>query len=472
MFQSEKKFSLLIVDDEQLFRELLHTAFLEDDYILHTAGNGVEALSILEKTNVDAALVDLQMPEMDGLTLLGEIKEKYPGIMVIILTGLGGINEAVQAIKLGAVDFLKKPFPSAELRVRVDQLYRIWLLQEENKSLKQEINFSFGFERLVGNSTAILKLKETIVQIGKSDASVLIQGETGTGKELVARAIHFHSPRAENAFVPVDCAAVSESVIESELFGHVKGAFTGAHIAAPGLIRSAQDGTLFFDEIGELSPAIQTKMLRTIQEREVRPVGSAKSLPVNIRVLAATNRDLEKEVGAGRFREDLFYRLNVVTVQAPPLRKRKEDIALLARYFIQRFRTDFSSIEGISDETLQIMCRYEWPGNIRELENAVMRAIALGKGEEILPADLPPSLYSGIDTSLDSRQSSALKGDSLAAYEQAAIVNALQKCSGNRKKAAQILGIGEATLYRKLKIYEMTLLKEGYYGKKHSGPID
>ena len=421
----------------------------------------MEALSLLEKANVDAALVDMQMPEMDGLTLLGEIKEKYPGIMVVILTGHGEIDDAVQAIKLGAVDFLKKPFPQAELRVRVDQLYRMWLLKEENNNLKEKINFSFGFERLVGNSTALLKLKEMITQIGKSDVSVLIQGETGTGKELVARAIHFHSPRADNAFVPVDCAAISENVTESELFGHVKGAFTGAHIAAPGLIRSAEGGTVFFDEIGELSPAIQAKILRTIQEREVRPVGSAKSHPVNIRVLAATNRDLEKEVGAGNFREDLFYRLNVVTVQVPPLRKRKEDIALLARYFIQRFKTDFSSIEGISDEALKIMYRYDWPGNIRELENAVMRAIALGRGTEILPADLPPPLCSEIGTSLDSRQSAALKGKSLADYEQAAILSALQKCSGNRKKAAQILDIGEATLYRKLKIYKMTPLKEG-----------
>ena len=456
MFQLKNIFSLLIVDDEPLFRELLRTAFLEDDYILHTAENGVEALSILEETHVDAALVDLQMPEMDGLTLLTEIKEKYPGIMVIILTGSGGINEAVQAIKLGAVDFLKKPFPAAELRVRVDQLYRIWLLQEENKNLREEINFSFGFERLVGNATAMLKLKETVVQIGKSDASVLIQGETGTGKELVARAIHFHSPRADSAFVPVDCAAISESVIESELFGHVKGAFTGAYTSAPGLIRSAEGGTLFFDEIGELSPAIQAKILRTIQEREVRPLGSTKSYPVNIRVLAATNRDLEKEVGEGRFREDLFYRLNVVTVQAPPLRKRREDIALLTRYFIQRFKTDFSSIEGISDEALNIMYRYDWPGNIRELENAVMRAIALGRGTEILPVDLPPSLYNKIGGMQNSRQSSALTGDSLAAYEQAAIHNALQQCGGNRKQAAKILDIGEATLYRKLKIYKIS----------------
>jgi DNA-binding NtrC family response regulator len=453
MFQSENVFSLLIVDDEPLFRGLLQTTFIKDGYILHTAANGEEALSLLEKTNVDAALVDLQMPKMDGLSLLTVVKEKYPEIMVIMLTGKGGINEAVQAIKLGAVDFLKKPFPGAELRVRVDQLYRIWLLQEENKNLKEEINFKFGFERLVGNSTAISKVKETIVQIGKSDVSVLIQGETGTGKELVARAIHFHSPRAESAFVPVDCASISENVIESELFGHIKGAFTGAYTNAPGLIRSSEGGTLFFDEIGELSPAVQAKLLRTIQEREVRPVGSTKSYPVNIRVLAATNRDLEKEVGEGRFREDLFYRLNVVTVQVPPLRKRKEDIALLTRYFIRHFKTDFSSIEGISDETLEIVYQYDWPGNVRELQNVIMRALAMGKGKELLPVDLPPSIHNKTGVLQDVLQSSAVNGYSLASYEQAAIHNALQKCSGNRQEAANLLGIGVATLYRKLKLY-------------------
>ena len=456
MNQSENVFSLLIVDDEPLFLELLQTVFSKDGYILHTAGNGMEALTILEKFNVDAALVDLQMPKMDGLSLLKVIKEKYPGIMVIMLTGRGGIDKAVQAIKLGAVDFLKKPFPTAELRVRIDQLYRIWRLQKENKNLKEKINFTFGFERLVGNSGVMSKLKGTILQIGKSDASVLIQGETGTGKELVARAIHFHSPRAENAFVPVDCAAISETVIESELFGHVKGAFTGAYTNVPGLIRSSEGGTLFFDEIGELSPTVQAKLLRTIQEREVRPVGSTKSYPVNIRVLAATNRDLEKEVGEGRFREDLFYRLNVVTVKVPPLRERKEDIGLLARYFIRQLKTDFSTIDQISDETLKIIFQYDWPGNVRELQNMIIRAIAMGKGKVILPADLPPSLHNMISIPEDVLQKSAVNGDSLVAYEQAAIHNALQKCNGNRQEAAEILGIGAATLYRKLKLYKIT----------------
>lgn len=455
MYKSENKFSLLIVDDEPLFLELLQTVFSKDGYNIYTASNGVEALLILESFNVDAALVDLQMPKMDGISLLTAAKEKYPEIMVIMLTGKGGIDKAVQAIKLGAVDFLKKPFPTAELRVRVDQLYRIWLLSEENKNLKEKINFTFGFESLVGNSEAMLKLKETIAQIGKSDASVLIQGETGTGKELVARALHVHSQRKENAFIPVDCASISVTVIESELFGHVKGAFTGAYTNARGLIRSSEGGTLFFDEIGELPPIIQAKLLRTIQEREVRPLGSTKSFPVNIRILAATNRDLEKEVGEGRFREDLFYRLNVVTVQVPPLRKRKDDIALLSRYFIRQFKTDFSSIEEISKKALEISYQYDWPGNVRELQNVIMRAITMGKGKEMLPADLPPSLHHGTGVLKDVLQGSVVNGDSLASYEQAAIHNALQKCSGNRQEAAYILGIGAATLYRKLKLYKI-----------------
>ncbi len=455
MLKSENKFSLLIVDDEQLFREFLHTSFLEDDYILHAAENGMEALSILGKFNINVALVDLKMPKMNGLSLLTKIKEKYPEIMVIILTGKGEINEAVQAIKLGATDFLKKPFPALELRIRVDQLYRIWLLQEENKNLKEEINFKFGFERLVGNSTAISELKGTIVQLEKSDVSVLIQGETGTGKELVARAIHYHSLRGDCSFVPVDCAAIGESVIENELFGHEKGAFTGAYNTTKGLIRSTEGGTIFFDEIGELSPAVQTKLLRTIQEMEVRPLGSTKIYPVDIRVLAATNRNLEEEVSAGRFREDLFYRLNVVTLQVPPLRKRNEDIPLLARYFLQHFKTDFSSIEGISDETMKILNLYYWPGNVRELQNVIKRALALGKGKELLPAELPPSLHNKMGVSQDSLQSSVQNWDNMESYEKAAIYNALQKCRGDRKEAAKILGIGKATLYRKLKIYDM-----------------
>jgi DNA-binding NtrC family response regulator len=455
MLYTENDFSLLIVDDDPLMRKLLKAIFRNDDYILNLAESGAEALSILKETHVDAALVDFQMPGMDGLTLLKAISTTYPGIMVAMLTGRGGIQDAVQAIKHGAVDFLTKPITEAELRIRVDQLFQMRRLQVENERLREEL--SSGVGRMIGNSTPMVRLKEMIGQVGNTEASVLIQGETGTGKELVAKAIHMNSPRAQNSFVPIDCAAISGSVTESELFGHVKGAFTGAHTAAVGLVRSADGGTVFFDEIGELSPEIQAKLLRTIQEREVRPVGSARSAPVDIRILAATNRDLSQEVGEGRFREDLYYRLNVVTVGVPPLRERREDIALLARYFVSRLESSGAVAVGISRESLELMNAYDWPGNVRELENVITRAGALGTGSEIVPADLPSFLNGGMEGSGDPDGSDSPVEHSLAAYERAAIVNALRKCNGNRRDAGQMLDIGEATLYRKIKTYNINL---------------
>jgi len=445
------KFSLLIVDDEETVLSSLKLVFFQDNYDIHTALTGEEALEAVRQARIDAALIDLKMPGMDGLTLLTKIKEVCPGILVIMLTGHGGVKEAVEAIKLGAVDFLEKPFSPEELRTRVAQLHKIWELEEENRNLRVRLAFQFGFDRLVGNSTAILRLKETVAQVGLSDTSILIQGETGTGKELVAMAIHHHSPRSRKEFVPVDCAAISETVIESELFGHVKGAFTGAHISTLGLIRSADKGTLFLDEIGELSPAIQAKLLRTIQEREVRPVGSSKSYPVDVRILAATNLDLAEEVALGNFREDIYYRLNVVTVNVPPLRDRREDIPLLAKYFVKRLAADFSPVADLSQEALICLERYNWPGNIRELENVIRRAVALGKGEMIMPEDLPPNIY--VLPGKSAQAIDSLEDDSLAAYEKNAIENALTRSENNRKKAAQILGIGEATLYQKIKKY-------------------
>lgn len=442
-----------MVDDEREVLSSLKRVFFEDDYHIHTARNGQDALELLEKVRIDAALIDLKMPGMDGLTLLKEIRKGYPAIMIMMLTGYGGVREAVEAIKLGAVDFLEKPFSAEGLCARVAQLHQIWELKEENRNLRAKIEFEFGFDRLVGNSTAILKLKQVIAQVGPTDASILIQGETGTGKELVARAIHYHSPRSDNNFVPVDCAAISETVMESELFGHVKGAFTGAHVSTLGLIRSTDKGTLFLDEVGELSTAIQVKLLRTIQEREVRPVGSSKIYQVDVRILASTNRELEEEVARGNFREDLFYRLNVVTVSVPPLRDRGEDIPLLLRYFVKRFASDFSSAKDIAREALIYLENYDWPGNIREMENVIRRAVALGKEDIILPEDLPPNIY---QPPIEHFQSIARPSDeSMATYEKAAIQNALAKSGGNRKKAAQILGIGEATLYRKMRKYQI-----------------
>ena len=454
MSHSEGKFRLLLVDDEPSVLSSLKRIFFEDEYQIHTAGNGAQALELLAEIKIDAALIDLKMPGMDGLTLMKEMRKDFPQVMVIILTGHGSIQEAVEAVKLGAVDFLEKPYEPEALRNRIAQLHQIWNLREENRQLRSRIEFQFGFDRLVGNSTAMLKLKELIAQIGSNDAPVLIQGETGTGKELVARAIHHHSARSASNFVPVDCAAISETVIESELFGHVKGAFTGAHMSTLGLVRSADGGTLFLDEVGELSPAIQSKLLRTVQESEVRPVGSNKAHPVDIRILAATNRDLAREVAGNNFREDLYYRLNVVVIEVPPLRERKDDIALLAKYFLKRFATDLTPTKDIARKTYFFLENYDWPGNIRELENVIRRAIALGRSELIEPEDLPANIFT--PAGYGPGPTDIPSDDSMTSYEKSAILNALKKSGYNRRIAAQILGVGEATLYRKISKYGLT----------------
>jgi DNA-binding NtrC family response regulator len=464
MNSPEETFRLLLVDDEPSVLSSLKRVFFEDDYQIHTAGNGKQALALLSEVNFGAALIDLKMPGMDGLTLLKAMRQDHPQVMVIMLTGHGSIQEAVEAVKLGAVDFLEKPYAPEALRARIVQLHQIWTLREENRRLRSRIEFQFGFDRLVGNSTAMLKLKELIAQIGPNDAPVLIQGETGTGKELVARAIHHHSARSDGSFVPVDCAAISETVIESELFGHVKGAFTGAHMSTLGLVRSADGGTLFLDEVGELSPAIQSKLLRTIQESEVRPVGSNTAYSVDIRILAATNRDLAKEVAENNFREDLYYRLNVVVVEVPPLRERKEDLALLTNYFLKRFATDLAPAREVARQTYLYLENYDWPGNIRELENVIRRTMALGRNERIDPEDLPANIFAPADDGPAPVQ--APSGDSMAAYEKSAILNALKKSGYNRRIAARILGIGEATLYRKISKYGLAARTES--GKENT----
>jgi DNA-binding NtrC family response regulator len=456
--KQERRFALLLVDDEPNILTALKRVFRKSPYDLYTAENGLAALQLLKQIPIDAALVDLMMPEMNGMELLAQMRNAYPHIMVVILTGHGGIQEAVAAIKLGAVDFLQKPFEDEGLRARIDQLHRMWLLEQENRRLKEQMQFSFGFEQLIGNAVAVLNLKRMILQVAHSDASILIQGETGTGKELVARAIHYHSERQAQSFVPVDCASLNESVMGSELFGHVKGAFTGAHENTLGLIRSADRGTVFLDEVGELPLGMQVKLLRTIQEREVRPVGASRSYPVDVRFLAATNRNLEQEVAEGRFRQDLYYRLNVVVMSVPPLRDRTEDLSLLIRHFISQASPSSTSVRTISKEALACLMTYEWPGNVRELENIIQRAVAIGQDDCIRPADLPEQFQNTpMSSCVVNAPNDDLVEDSLAAYERAAIRNALAKCGGNRKKASRMLGIGEATLYRKLKKYNLNL---------------
>ncbi len=450
--KDDRRFSLLLVDDEPAILSSLKRIFHKAPYTIHTAENGRMAMEVLQQTRVDAALVDLMMPEMDGMQLLEHVHKQWPWVQVVILTGFGGVKEAVEAIQTGAADFLQKPFEPETIEARVNQIYHIWYLEMENQRLREKVEFQFSYNQLIGNSAAMLKLKKMIMQVAGSDASVLIQGETGTGKELVARAIHYHSPRKNQAFVPVDCASINETVIGSELFGHIKGAFTGAHESTKGLIRSADKGTLFLDEVGELPLAMQVKLLRAIQEKEVRPVGSSQSHTVDVRILAATNRNLEEEVAQGRFRQDLYFRLNVVVLGVPSLHSRKEDLPLLTRYFIQQFASPASSVEHLTNEALACMNSYDWPGNVRELENVIRRAVAMGQSNGITPGDLPESIYSGNAAAAAGDNS---ESDTLEAYELAAIRNALLKCDGHRKKAASLLGIGEATLYRKLNKYNI-----------------
>ena len=453
MHNSEnRQFSLLLVDDEPAILSALKRIFRKAPYQIHTAENGKVALEVLQQTRVHAALIDLMMPEMDGMELLERMRDQCPWTKVVMTTAFGGVKEAVKAIQMGAFDFLQKPFEPEAIAARVNQIYQIWYLEEENRRLKEKVRFQFGYEQLIGNSRAMLNLKTMIMQVAASDASVLIQGETGSGKELVARAIHYHSPRGRHPFVPVDCASISETVMGSELFGHVKGAFTGAHESTRGLIRSADKGTLFLDEVGELPLSMQVKLLRAIQEKEVRPVGSSQSYSVDVRILAATNRNLEDEVAQGRFRQDLYYRLNVVILAVPPLSARLDDIPLLIRFFMQQFSTPASSVTDVSNEALACLSTYDWPGNVRELENVIRRAVAMGQHRHIIPSDLPESIYSA---NMGGDCASGSSSASLAAYELAAIRNALLVCDGHRRKAARMLGIGEATLYRKLNKYQI-----------------
>jgi DNA-binding NtrC family response regulator len=455
MTSLQSKFSCLLVDDDPKIISLLESVFSDTSYQIYTAMNGKSALALMEKVRIDATLIDVVMPGMDGITLLKEIKKDHPETMAIMLSGYGCIESAVKAVKLGAVDFLEKPISPEGLRFCLSQLYEKWKAKNENRTPGVKIESRTGHDELVGNSALVKKLKQIIAQVGPTDAPVLIQGQTGTGKELVARAVYDRSRRHKKNFMPVDCAAISETVIESELFGHVKGAFTGAHLSTLGIIRSADKGTLFLDEIGELPQSVQAKLLRTIQEREVRPVGSSKRYPVDIRVIAATNRDLEEEVLKGSFNEALFYRLNVVNINVPPLKDRKEDIPLLARHFARRFTFYDSQVKEISPEALACLEAYDWPGNVRELENAIQRALALGSKNLIRTWDLPKKIYA-LSAKASQAHSKPTRG-TLAWYEQKAIENALTKSSGNRKIAAMLLNVGEATIYRKIKKYHINV---------------
>jgi DNA-binding NtrC family response regulator len=446
----ESQGAILVVDDDAEMRELVRDVLAERGHHVTTAGGGREALQRLAEEDYAAVLTDLRMKEMQGIELLGEIRRLYPDTGVILMTAFGSIETAVEAMKHGASDYLVKPVKTDELVRVVERVLREAALRREIARLRREVHKEYSFHQILGKSKPMQEVFDLIRRVADSPTNVLITGESGTGKELVAKAIHYNSDRRHAPFVPVNCAAIPEALLESELFGHVKGAFTDAKTDKRGLFEEAHTGTLFLDEISELPILLQAKLLRAIQEREIRRVGATKPIAVDVRIIAATNLSLADEVKAKRFRDDLYYRLNVIEVRMPPLRERREDIPLLVDAFLKKCaEARGKRVQGVSEAALALLVDYAWPGNVRELENVVERAVTLSRGDKIMPEDLPPAIQGarGDRRILDEAAERTLP---LEEVEKEYILRILEKTGGNKYQAAHILGIDRKTLYRKL----------------------
>ena len=442
---------ILVVDDEETTREICVDVAARCGMKSHPTASAEEALALLEQLPVDILLTDLKLPQTGGLELLKRVHNTYPEVAIVVLTQYGTIDSAVEAVRLGAVDYVTKPFRVEELQARLERVARDIELNQENRLLREQLRTRPGFRELTGLSQKMQRVYKLIEKVSQHDYPVLILGESGTGKELVARSIHFSGPRKDKPFVPVDCSALVPTLIESELFGYVKGAFTGALHAKQGLLEAAEGGTLFFDEIGDMPVDLQSKLLRVLQEREVKPVGATERRPINVRVIAATNRDLEAAIRGGTFRQDLYFRLNVVQIKLPPLRERKNDIQLLVTAFLEKFSDPQEPARTISEDALRRLIAYDWPGNVRELENAIARALALGSGPVVHVGDLPSNLLSPPVDRFPEREELL----PLEELERRAILRTLRQTGGDKLAAARLLGIGKTTLYRKLKQYQL-----------------
>ena len=443
-------FTILIIDDEKNIREGLSAALELDGYSVKLAANGAEGLALIEKGDIDLVITDLRMPGISGEEVLAKVRGESPGIPVIVLTGHGSIDTAVDAMRNGAYDFLTKPLSLDRLSLIVKRALAGRELEIRHSSLQQELNAQASFESIIGKSAEMQRIFQMVRKAADSKASVLITGESGTGKELIANALHNLSPRKNNPFIKVHCAALSETLLESELFGHEKGAFTGAAARKRGRFELANTGTIFLDEIGEINQNVQIKILRVLQDKRFERVGGEETLEVDVRVIAATNRNLEEEIAQGRFREDLFYRLNVVHIQVPPLRDRKDDIPLMLNAFLDEFnRENNKSITGFDSRSRSALYKYDWPGNIRQLRNCVESAVVMCSGNEITLEDLPPTVRGAAESNVIQ----VPVGITMAEAEKIIIQQNLASNQGNKTKTADILGIGRKTLHRKLEEY-------------------
>lgn len=441
---------ILVVDDEEIIRDSLFYILEKEGYHVDKAENGKIAYDKMVANHFDLVITDIEMPFMKGTELLEKIKTLNFQTSVIVITAFGSLDTAISALRNGASDYILKPVEFDELLIKTKRLFEIRDLLLENRVLREEIHRKYDFENIVGKSNNIKKVYEMIEAVAETDSTVLISGNSGTGKELVARALHFKSHRKSKPFVAVNCGAISENLIESELFGHKKGAFTGAISDKEGYMKAANGGTLFLDEISEMPPQLQVKLLRAIQEKEYTPVGTTVSLSVNTRFIATTNRNLEEEVKAGKFREDLFYRINVVDIHLPSLKEREEDIPLLADHFLDKYRKELNkNIKGIDNEAMRAILSHEWKGEIRELENIIERAVIFCKGEMITLQELPSTFKPKMDE-IDFSFSGSLD-DSVRKFERDFILRALENNENNKEKTADALKVGLSTLYRKLK---------------------
>lgn len=447
---------ILVVDDDPGTRGVVSGYLEMAGYEVLEAENGKEGLNALDSTYYDMLITDLKMPGMDGVSLLKAVKERQADIVGVVMTGFASIETAVQAMKAGSFDYISKPVNREELLLTVKKALEFKRLRKENLSLRKELKRKYSFEGIVGCSDEMQRVYSLIERVADSDSTVLVLGESGTGKELVAKTIHYNSPRSEKPLIPINCGAIPESLLESELFGHEKGAFTGAYSARIGRFEMANGGTIFLDEIGDMSPSLQVKILRVLQERQFERVGGTKTVKVDVRVITATNQDLEKAVAEKKFREDLYYRINVIPITMPPLRERIGDIQLLVNHFLEIFsKKKGKKIEGITDEAMAFLVNYQWPGNVRELENLMERLVILKREGIINVSDLPEKFVPSGDKAALNSIKIPEQGINLEAlvndFENKLILQALEKSGGVKSKAAQLLQINRTTLVEKMK---------------------